>query len=212
MKIAALLTSLMGLVSFTSPTIKPTASAPASLTAQYIEVRTASVFAGPCHVNGELMTTGNDAMMAWNFTNGIRVMAAVSCDDNLIHTDAARQSEILIDSPNGKVSGEAALQSILSHDSASLGKIIAIRYGSISFKITGDEYLVDSPGFGSINVQELPDHSCCKQPNNVWYQPLVSLRGRMVGYTLNAQYSSGRAGETWQREDENGAFYGVAAY
>ena len=215
MKIAVLLTSLLGLVSFTSPAVKPTVS-PSPLKGQYIEVRTCSVFAGACHVNGELMTTGNDALMAWNFDNGVRIMAAVSCDDNLIHENAARQSEILIDltgvKVGGKAAGDAALKSILSHDSASLGKIVAIRHGSISFNVGGEEYLVDAAGFGSMEVQELPDHSCCKQPNSVWYEPLVSLKGRMVGYTVSAQYASGRAGETWQREDENGAFFGAVAY
>ena len=36
----------------------------------YVEVRTASVFAGPCHYHGELVTTGRDAIMAWNVTSG----------------------------------------------------------------------------------------------------------------------------------------------
>ena len=35
-----------------------------SLRGDYVEVRTASVFAGACHYNGEVVTTGRDAMMA----------------------------------------------------------------------------------------------------------------------------------------------------
>src|SRR5258706_16352594 len=42
----------------------------ANLRGEYVEARTASVFAGACHYNGELTTTGRDAMMAWNFTSG----------------------------------------------------------------------------------------------------------------------------------------------
>src|SRR5690348_18433899 len=73
----------------------------------YVEVRTASVFAGACHYNGEVTTTGRDAMMAWNVTSGkwqdvdltgVRVVAIVSSDSNLSDKDAARQSEIIIDS------------------------------------------------------------------------------------------------------------------
>ena len=41
-----------------------------SLRGDYVEVRTASVFAGACHYNGEVVTTGRDAMMAWNVTSG----------------------------------------------------------------------------------------------------------------------------------------------
>src|SRR5882724_13212725 len=77
-----------------------------SLRGDYVEVRTASVFAGACHFNGEVTTTGRDAMMAWNVTSGkwqgvdlagVRVMAIVSAGANLSDTDSARQSEIVID-------------------------------------------------------------------------------------------------------------------
>jgi hypothetical protein len=41
--------------------------ASSKITGDYIEARTAAVFAGACHYNGELVTTGHDAIMAWNF-------------------------------------------------------------------------------------------------------------------------------------------------
>src|ERR1051325_865766 len=78
-----------------------------SLRGDYVEVRTASVFAGACHYNGEVVTTGRDAMMAWNVTSrkwqgvdlsGVRVMAIVSADANLGESNIARKSEIIVDS------------------------------------------------------------------------------------------------------------------
>ena len=72
-----------------------------SLRGDYVEVRTASVFAGACHYNGEVVTTGRDAMMAWKVTSGkwqgvdlsgVRVMAIVSADANLGESNAARRS------------------------------------------------------------------------------------------------------------------------
>src|SRR5678809_291354 len=77
-----------------------------SLRGDYVEVRTASVFAGACHYNGEVTTTGRDAMMAWSVSSGkwqgvdlagVRAVAIVSSDANLAENDAAKQSEILID-------------------------------------------------------------------------------------------------------------------
>src|SRR6266542_1689997 len=71
----------------------------------YVEVRTASVFAGACHYNGEVTTTGRDALMAWNVSSGqwrgvdlkgVKVMAIVSADANLSENGAARSSEIVI--------------------------------------------------------------------------------------------------------------------
>ena len=43
---------------------RPNASS--TIVGDYVEARTASVFAGACHYNGELVTTGRDAIMAWN--------------------------------------------------------------------------------------------------------------------------------------------------
>ncbi|HEX8117567.1 MAG TPA: hypothetical protein VF521_09860, partial [Pyrinomonadaceae bacterium] len=36
----------------------------------YVEARTASVFAGACHYNGELTTAGREAVMAWSVKEG----------------------------------------------------------------------------------------------------------------------------------------------
>src|ERR671928_228601 len=36
----------------------------------YVEARTASVFAGACHYNGELTTAGREAVLAWNVKGG----------------------------------------------------------------------------------------------------------------------------------------------
>src|SRR6266849_4949364 len=78
----------------------------ANLRGEYVEARTASVFAGACHYNGELTTTGRDALMAWNVTSGrwkgvdlagVRAVAIVTSDVNLSDSDAARRSEIIID-------------------------------------------------------------------------------------------------------------------
>src|SRR5256885_1180544 len=72
----------------------------------YVEVRTASVFAGACHFNGEVVTAGREAMMAWNFAagrwngtdlSGLKAIAVVSADANLESDNAARRSEIILD-------------------------------------------------------------------------------------------------------------------
>src|SRR5918997_2889835 len=36
----------------------------------YVEARTASVFAGACHYNGELTTAGREAVLAWSVKEG----------------------------------------------------------------------------------------------------------------------------------------------
>jgi hypothetical protein len=103
------------------------------LRGDYVEVRTASVFAGACHFNGEVTTTGRDAMMAWNVSNGswqgvnlagVRAMAIVRAEDSLGNSNAARESQILIDSSASRAQSLALFNALKEKYASSLGKIV----------------------------------------------------------------------------------------
>src|SRR5215212_4921534 len=107
-----------------------------SLRGDYVEVRTASVFAGACHYNGAVVTTGRDAMMAWNVASGkwqgvdlsgVRVLAIVSADANLGDGNAARQSEIIIDSSASRTQALAMVNALKKNYAASLGNVVEVR-------------------------------------------------------------------------------------
>ncbi len=186
----------------------------------YVEVRTASVFTGACHFNGEVVTTGREAIMAWNFTNGrwngtefsgLKAMAVVSADENLENADAARRSLIILDTSANHDQKLAMLEALKNKYAATLGEIVSVRSAPIIFKHEGKSYDVSSAE-AAINVEAMPNDLCCRQPNLVWYSPLVQLFGRKVGYTLKAAYSGHEVGDTWERDGENSAFYGSFAF
>ena len=188
-----------------------------SLRGDYVEVRTASVFAGACHYNGEVITTGRDALMAWNVTSGnwqgvdltgVRALAIVSADANLGEANAARQSEIIIDSSASRTQALAITNALKEKYAASLGNIVEVRTAPITFARSGRTYAVVT-NEAAINVEAMPNDLCCKMPNLVWYTPLVGLENRKVGYTSKALYSGKVVGEPWSRSGENSAFYGT---
>jgi hypothetical protein len=188
-----------------------------SLHGDYVEVRTASVFAGACHYNGEVVTTGRDAMMAWNVTSGkwqgvdlsgVRVLAIVSADANLGEESAARQSEIIVDSGASRTQALAIINALKEKYAASLGNVVEVRSAPIKFERNGRTYAVLT-NEAAINVEAMPNDLCCKMPNLVWYTPLVGLENRKVGYTSKAMYSGKVVGEPWSRSGENSAFYGT---
>ena len=188
-----------------------------SLRGDYVEVRTASVFAGACHYNGEVVTTGRDALMAWNVTSGkwqgvdltgVRVLAIVSSEANLGEANAARQSEIIIDSGASRTQALAMTNALKEKYAASLGQIVEVRTAPITFERKGRTYAVVT-NEAAINVEAMPNDLCCKMPNLVWYTPLVGLENRKVGYTSKALYSGKVVGEPWSRSGENSAFYGT---
>jgi uncharacterized protein DUF1326 len=193
----------------------------ASVRGEYVEVRTASVFAGACHYNGELTTAGRDALMAWNVESGVwqgidltgvRAVVIVSAAENLADKGAARQAEIIIGDNASDAQSRAMLEALKSRYAASLGKIMSVRRGPLTFEHQSKAYSVTADTFASITVEAMPDDLCCKMPQLVWYSPLVPLENRKVGYTTKALYAGGDVGEPWQRSGENSAFYGSFAF
>ena len=187
-----------------------------SLRGDYVEVRTASVFAGACHYNGEVVTTGRDAMMAWHVTSGkwqgvdlsgVRALAIITADANLSENNAARSSEIIIDSNASQTQSQALLDALKVKYAATLGNVVTVRSAPIKFDHHGRTYAVAADD-ATINVEAMPNDLCCKMPNLVWYSPLVGLENRKVGYTVNATYSGKAIATPWSRSGENSAFYG----
>jgi hypothetical protein len=192
----------------------------ASVKGDYVEVRTASVFAGACHYNGEVTTTGRDALMAWNVTSGkwkgvdlagVRAIASVSADDNLSNEQAGRRAELIVDKSATHEQAVAMVDAIKSRYADALGEIISVRTAPIDFKHEGKTYEVASTA-ASIDVEAMPNDLCCRMPNLVWYSPLVPLGQRKVGYTVRALYAGHTVGDNWERAGENSAFYGSFAF
>ena len=192
---------------------------PKIITGDYVEARTASVLAGPCHYNGELVTTGRDALLAWSFSGGsfhgidlagVRAVAAVTADDNLAET-TAHKTELAVDAGASEAQAAAVAGLLREKCAAQLGPIVKIRRAAISFAHGEKGYAVDAPGFASLRVEYRADNSCCVQPNLVWYSPLAPLEHRMVGFTDLAAYSGGITAP-WSRTGEDSAFYGAIAF
>jgi hypothetical protein len=209
---------LLGLLSSLAAVVAPNSRAEnGAVKGEYVEVRTASVFAGACHYNGEMTTTGRDALLAWNVKSGrwqgvdlegVRAVAIVSASENLAVNNAQRQSEIIIGENASDAQSRAMVDALKSRYIASLGRIISVRRGPMSFEHKGRAYTVRARGFASIDIEPMPDDLCCKMPQLVWYSPLVPLENRKVGYTTKALYEGGDASDPWQRSGENSAFYG----
>lgn len=183
----------------------------------YVEARTASVFAGACHYNGELTTAGREAVLAWRVESGswdgvqlagVRAVAVVGAEANLTDTLAARRSELIVDSNASAAQAAALVRAIESAYRAVLGRVFEVRRAPVGFNVEGKSYKVSAHGAAALDVEAMPDDLCCRMPQMVWYAPLVSVEGRKVGYTRAAAYAGGAAGEAWERAGENSAFYG----
>jgi hypothetical protein len=217
----SILSCALLLLAAAAPAISPKANPNNKVIGDYVEVRTASVFAGACHYNGELVTTGRDAVAAWNFTSGsyngvnlagVRAAAAVTSDANLGLQDAARKVELVVDT-KATDAQVAAVRSLLDARCGShLGQIVSVRRAPIVFAHADKKYFVKIDGFASMAIEPMPNNECCVQPNLVWYSPLSPCENRKVGFTEHADYTAGTIADRWQREGENSAFYGAFSF
>jgi hypothetical protein len=187
----------------------------------YVEARTASVFAGACHYNGELTTAGREAVLAWNVTAGswggvplagVRAVAVVAGEANLADTLAPRRTVLVVDATATEAQASAMARAVEGTYAATLGRVVEVRRAPVGFKREGKSYSVSAPGLAALSVEAMPDDLCCRMPQMVWYAPLVPVEGRKVGYTRSASYAGGAAGDAWQRSGENSAFYGSFAF
>ncbi len=190
------------------------------LVANCVEARSASVFAGACHYNGELMTQGNELMLAISVESGSSqgvdltgVCAAelVGSDKNL-KLDGARRSVVYV-SKNASKAQQVSIVSLLkerSHDG--LGEIVAIEAAPLTVLATGEKFSVEIPERISLHGAAMADRACCKMPNLVWYEPLVPLKNRVVGYTEVWRVKEPRLAMDFQRAEENSTFLGRLSF
>jgi len=188
-----------------------------SLSGDYVEARTASVFAGACHYNGELTTTGRDAELVWHVrsgsshgvdVSGLTAVAAVTAGDNLKDDISSRRSVLYIDDKATDAQMKALAGTLMTSYKDALGTVVAIKRAPITFARTGDSFTMSAKGVGKLVVDAMPNGECCKQPNLVWYKPLVEIAGRKVGFTRESGIEDATLGASWSKFNQNTAFYG----
>jgi hypothetical protein len=189
-----------------------------SLSGDYVEARTASVFAGACHYNGELTTTGRDAEMVWHVrsggsqgvdVSGLTAIAAITGSDNLKDESVPRRTVLFIDDRATGAQMKVLAGMLMTSYKGALGKIVAIKSAPITFARTGESFRVEAKGVGNLVVDAMPNRECCKQPNLVWYRPLVEVADRKVGFTRESGIDDSTLGVSWTKLNQNTAFYGT---
>lgn len=189
-----------------------------ALTGDYVEARTASVFAGACHYSGEYVSDGREAVLAWRFKTGdwhgvsltgLSAVAVVRADRNLAEPTARRATMLYVDTRATPAQQKALAEALNTRYAASLGTVTPAGTAAITFRHLANGYRISAPQVAALSVDALPNRDCCKQPNLVWYAPLAPVTNRRVGYTQTASCTARTGGDAWTRGGENSAFYGT---
>ncbi len=190
------------------------------ISGEYLETRTANVYVGACHANGEMVTVGREAMLVWNVrtgvSNGIRLdgvnaMAVVTGSDNLGFANTSRKSVLYIDSAATAEQAAALVSTLKSNYTEALGNVISVKRAKVAFAKSGLEYSVEVPSVASIKTTRYAcDH--CVMPHMIWYQPFVNLKSSLVGLaTLNEFKGTKELPTSWRLSGDNSSYVGEFA-
>lgn len=193
------------------------ASAAPGVTGEYLESRSANVYVGACHREGEIVSSGRDAVLAWNVTGGeyngvslkgVTAIAVVAADRHLDVEGAQRRSVLYVDSAASPAQREAFAAWLQERASAATGEIAAVKTAPVSFDSRGDQFRVQATGVALVKVRKQVGELCCKQPYELWGKPGVPVKAAKAGYCLGIEVKEPTFQKSWSLTDQNNSFFG----
>lgn len=192
-----------------------------TLEGDYLEARTCSVYTGACHANGESVTIGREATLAWHITKGVvdglkvdglNVVAVIAGKDNLAKKDCLRDCVVYVDSRATNEQREALVDAIQMKYGCALGRISAIKPAAIEYKKDGLDYSVRVPGTAYIKTTRFACNHCV-MPHQVWYSPIIPVSNSIVAKAAVNEFKGCKElPTTWARNDENSSFVGEFSF
>ena len=194
------------------------ASAAPAVTGDYVESRSANVFVGACHHEGEVVSAGRNAVLAWNITDGekngvslrgVTAVAVVAADRYLGQDDAKRKSVLYVSDAATPEQREAVVALLKERAPVALGELVAVKSAPIKFESDSDQYRVNVQGIAFMKIKKEIAQLCCKQPYQVWGKPFVPVTAPKTGYCVNVEYKDAGLLRGWSATDQNNAFFGA---
>ncbi len=196
-----------------------------TITGQYVEARTAEVFAGGCIMSSEAETIGRQAVMAWRIDqgafagqrlDGLRVVAAVSGDRNLGIREIGGEAPsfvraVIYVDQRATPAQQQALAGLARELSRGLiTEVVQTTPVAIAFDDRGDAIAVRA-GESELNVRKGIEHGpACGAMK--WFTPFSVVENPAMGTAL-ANAFSGRALDTrWSAPNRKSAFFGGFTY
>lgn len=194
----------------------------ASVLGQYVEVRSADVYTGPCFANSEVGLEGRHAILvwtirqgAWRGTNlsGLSVVAVVDAKDNLgdpYHNPYPAKSILIIDQRANAAQRNALVSFVTAAGGPLIAHIVRVDRAPIRVEF-GKGMNHGSVSVVAGNLARIQTRSLCAGDmicgNEVrFYPPLTKVSGAMPAYTVEQAYSGRGLGVEWNRRDDRSAY------
>lgn len=186
--------------------------------ADYLEARTATVFAGACHYGSEYTTLGREGVAAWSFSAGtvdgvslagLVLGVAVVGDVNLDVAGSDRRSVVFLPRDLEAPVREAALAWLRARQGAFVGTVVEVRAAELTFTRDTDGFDLRLGKAVRLEGALLPNRDCCSQRYRVWYEPFDGrVQAPVVGEAARFSCEDERLGRSWTSRGVNCVFSG----
>ncbi len=194
----------------------------AAVQGNYVEVRTADVWTGPCFANSQVGIEGRRAILAWHINrgewhgaklDGLSVLAVVRAKDNVgdpYHNPYPAKAIVIVDQ-RANAAQRAALVSFVQ---AMAGKLaqnvvrvdsapIAMAFGSGTNR---GHVSVIAGNLARIETRCLCSGDTICGNEMLYYPPLIKVSNAMAAYTLDEGFNGKGLGAVWNNTDERSAY------
>lgn len=196
-----------------------------TLSGDYVEARTAEVFAGGCVMNSEAETVGRQAVMAWRIDrgsyqgvslDGLAVVAAVNADRNLGMREMGGEAPqnvrtaLVVDARASGAQREALVAMARDLSKGVIGRIVSITPAQITYWDDRDRIAIAASDVQlTVSKQLKHDPSCGAMQ---WFRPLTTIQQGTLGVAETHAFSGSALGTKWSDPNKRSAFFAKFTY
>lgn len=206
--------------------VVPVVATDATIVGDYVESRTADVYAGPCHSNSEVNLTGQEAIMAWRVREGswegvslkgLTVMAVIKARATLgdpFANPLPARSLLVVDSRANKSQQQALAQLARSMGGDLLDNVVAVESAEVKLEMDRASQAVSlqAGDFANLNTRALVKKDLmCGGTEEVALLPLASIADAAPAFTIRHEFRGKGLDSTWSSPRRRSAFIGTFA-
>ncbi|MGA8183314.1 MAG: DUF1326 domain-containing protein [Terriglobia bacterium] len=197
----------------------------AAVTGDYLEVRNADVWTGPCYANSEVDLTGKQAILAWKINkgtwqgtdvSGLTVVAVVKASATLgdpYRNPLPSESVLILDHKATAQQRKALVDFAKARAGKLVGHVVRVDIAPVSLEVgKGTDHGIDVLKAGDLAVVKTRplcqgDIMCGNE--TVYYPPLTRIEGSMPAFSQEDAFNGKGLGVVWNNRDARSAFVGT---
>ena len=204
----------------------PSLSSAVEIRGQYLEARSCDVYTGPCFANGELGSSGKEAVMAWKVDEGswngiplaglsvaLVLKADASLGDDGVFPMRAREidSVILMDDKATPPQAEALIEFVKDSAAKYTKNVLRVEQTDMFLQnnyITA-EAVFQAGDVAEIRTRQLGKNDCICTNEMVYFQPLTDVHYATPAYSLTQSFAGEGLNSKWTIRGTRSSFLAV---